>query len=286
MSNLFSGLDALGLGPLENIDVYSSENTNGKAGGDKNVSSASAKPKMVEADVIFDKTFTCPVCDKEFKSKNVKTGKVKLLSADSDLRPKYQLVDSLKYDAVVCPYCGYAALNRFFNYMTGAQAKLIKAQISANFKGISQDGDIYTYDDAIMRHKLALVSTIVKRGKTSEKAYTCLKLAWMYRGKAESLPSDTPDYDKVKKELTDEELDCIKNAYDGFLNAFSKETFPMCGMDENTVTYLAADLARRCGKYEEASRWISKVLTSRDANERIKTKAREIKDLIRLGNKE
>ena len=48
---------------------------------------------------------------------------------DSDLRPKYQAMDSLKYDAVVCPNCGYAALNRFFNYMTDAQAKLIKANM-------------------------------------------------------------------------------------------------------------------------------------------------------------
>ena len=51
-------------------------------------------------------------------------------------------------------------------------------------------------------------------------------------------------------------------------------------MDENTTTYLVADLARRIGRYEEATRLISKVLTSRDANERIKVKAREIKDLI------
>ncbi len=54
----------------------------------------------------------------------------------------------------------------------------------------------------------------------------------------------------------------------------------MCGMDENTVTYLCADLARRIGKYEESSRLISKVLISRDANERIKNKAREIKELV------
>ena len=46
---------------------------------------------------IFDKTYTCPVCDKGFKTKTVKTGKVKLISADTDLRPKYQHMDSLKY---------------------------------------------------------------------------------------------------------------------------------------------------------------------------------------------
>ena len=54
----------------------------------------------------------------------------------------------------------------------------------------------------------------------------------------------------------------------------------MCGMDETTVTYLVAELARRIGKYEEAGRWISQILVSRTASERLKDKAREVKELI------
>lgn len=280
MSSLFSGLEAFGLGKLENIEVYGSDEGNQNAGEGKVV----AKPKVTEADLLFDKTFTCPVCDKEFKSKTVKTGKVKLISADTDLRPKYQLVDSLKYDAIVCPHCGYAALNRFFNYMMSAQAKSIREQISKNFKGLKEDNEVYTYDEAITRHKLSLVNTIVKKGKTSERAYNCLKIAWLIRGKGENLPSDTPNYSKVKEGLQKEEDELVLNAYEGFIAAFSKENFPMCGMDENTTTYLVADLARRCGKNQEASRWISKVLISREANERIKSRAREIKKLLQEEN--
>lgn len=273
MSDLFSGLEEFGLGGLKDVEVY--ENEASKAEGN-----APVKHQVTEAEILFDKTYTCPVCDKEFKSKTVRTGKIKLISADTDLRPKYQLVDSLKYDAIVCPHCGYAALSRYFNYMTSTQARFIKEQISSNFKGISQDGDIYTYDEAISRHKLALLSTIVKKSKQSEKAYTCLKLAWLCRGKCESLPEDTKDIEQVKKKLESDELDFLSKAYEGFLGAFSKEMFPMCGMDEHTTTYLVADLARRCGKYDESKRWLSKVLTSRDAKERIKAKAREIKELM------
>lgn len=277
MSNLFSGLEEFGLGKLGNIDIYGVDESAAK----KKAAGKKEKPKFNEADFIFEKTFHCPVCEKEFKSKTVKTGRVKLISADTDLRPKYQLLDSLKYDAIVCPSCGYSALNRFFNYMTTTQAKLIKEQITANFKGLTEEGEIFTYDDAIGRHKLALVNTIVKKGKISERAYTCLKLAWLLRGKAENLPPETPEFDKVKKELAKEELEFTKNAYEGFMSAFEKELFPMCGMDEITTTYLVADLARRCGKYDESSRWISRVLISKDANERIKSKAREIKDLMK-----
>jgi uncharacterized protein len=277
MGGLFGGLEAFGLEKLSNVEVY--EKADQEKENDSSKENTVAKAR--EADLVFDKTFTCPVCDREFKSKTVKTGKVKLIAMDTDLRPKYQLMDSLKYDAIVCPNCGYAALNRFFNYMTGAQAKLVISSISNSFRGLPADGEIYTYDDAISRHKLALLNTIVKKSKLSEKAYTCLKTAWLLRGKAETLPVDTPEYAKVRKNLQTEEDEFIKNAYEGFVEAFSKELFPMCGMDENTCTYLVADLARRCGKTEDACRWISKVLTARDANARIKSKACEIKELIK-----
>lgn len=279
MANLFSGLESYGLGDLTSLDVYG-DSVSEKMDGNKEA----VKPKITEADFIFDKTHTCPVCDTEFRSKAIKTGKVKLMGADSDLRPKYQFVDSLKYDAIVCPNCGYSALNRYFSYMTSVQAKFIKEQITANFKGLKEKGDIYTYDDAIARHKLVLINTIVKKAKNSERAYTCLKLAWLLRGKAESLPTNTPNYANLMVELKKEESDFIWKAYEGFTSAFSKEMFPMCGMDENTVTYLVADLARRCGKKEEAGRWVSKVLIARDANERIKAKARDLKEYI-LGSK-
>lgn len=274
MANLFSGLENFGLGELSGLDVYNTDNS------EKKENEKESEKKISESDFIFDKTHTCPVCDVEFKCKAIKTGKIKLLGADTDLRPKYQLVDSLKYDAIVCPSCGYSALNRFFNYMTAPQAKLIKENITVNFRGIEDSGDTYTYDDAIARHKLVLVNTIVKKAKNSERAYTCLKIAWLLRGKAESLDPKTENYEAEIEKLQKEENEFIANACEGFTSAFSKEMFPMCGMDENTVTYLVADLARRCGRFDEAGRWISKVLIARDATERIKSKARDLKELI------
>ncbi|MFT4146082.1 MAG: DUF2225 domain-containing protein [Mobilitalea sp.] len=280
MANLFSGLEAFGLGGLSEMDIYDAKEKEASKGG-----AEPAKDLFSEEDTIFDKTFSCPVCDQEFKTKTVKSGKVKLLNLDTDLRPIYQNMDPLKYDAVVCPHCGFAALNRFFKYVTSAQATLIKKSISASFRGIKESGTVYDYDDAIARHKLALVNSIVKKAKTSERAYTCLKTAWVLRGKAENLSKQLPDYKEQIQALEKEEIDFIAKAYDGFDEAFSKETFPMCGMDEITITLLMAELARRIGKTEEAGRWISRVLISRDANERIKQKARDIKALIRADQK-
>ncbi len=275
MANLFSGLESLGLGNLSEMKLFDHK--------EKEEAKKAAGPVEVkEEDLLFDKHYICKVCDKEFKSKMVRTGKVKLIGSDSDLRPKYQHVDSLKYDAIVCPYCGYAALNRFYNYMTDNQARLIKNNISANFRGIKEGENILTYDEAITRHKLALVNAVVKHAKSSEKAYTCLKLGWLCRGKAETLPENTPNREDVIKQLNAQEKEFISNAYEGFMESFSKEPFPMCGMDELTLTYLTADLARQIGKYDEALRMIARVLTAKEANDRIKEKAREMKELIRV----
>lgn len=276
MSNLFSGLEEFGLNNLSNINVYEEKEKEEKKSNKKG-----SKKAFSEEDFIFDKTYNCPVCDTEFKSKMVKTGKVKLHSLDTDLRPKYLQADPLKYDAILCPSCGYAALNRFFKYVTNSQAEQIKKNISARYKHSPETGSIYTYDDAISRHKMALVNSIVKKSKVSERAYTCLKTAWVIRGKTESLSADTPNYKEEMAKLKKEEMEFIKNAYEGFSEAFMKESFPMCGMDENTIMLLVAELARKTGKLDKSSRWVSRILVSRDANERIKEKARDIKELLK-----
>ena len=211
----------------------------------------------------------------------MKVGKPRLIGSDSDLRPKYAGIDSIKYDAIVCPNCGYAALSRFFSYMTSAQAKMIKDYVSATFTGLPASGDVYTYEEAINRHKLALYNTIVKSGKNSEKAYTCLKIAWLYRGMKENVPSDADNKEAFIQACDKYEKEMIQNAFDGFMVARAKENFPICGMDIVTFDYLVADLAVRVEKYDIAEKFLSGVITSRTANSRLKEKARDLRDTIK-----
>ncbi|MCR4605234.1 MAG: DUF2225 domain-containing protein [Eubacterium sp.] len=274
MANLFAGLENLGLGGLNSDDVFKEEKKDEGADG------AEAAPEAKEEDFVFEKGYTCPVCDHEFKSKNIRTGKVRLIGADEDLRPRYQDVDSLKYDAVMCPKCGYAALSRYFSFVMNSQAKAIKENISVNFKFREEEGQIYSYDDAITRHKMALACTVIKKGKSSEKAYTCLKLGWLFRGKREMLMQDAEASKEEIAELFEAEKECLVNAFEGFKDAFGKEDFPMCGMDQHTVLYLLAELAFRTGNIDESKKFVSNVLVARDANQRIKNKALELKDRI------
>lgn len=273
---ILSGLEGFGLGGLENIDIFGSDKKEEK----KQEQKAPVVPEVTESDLIFAKNFTCPCCDKEFKSKTVKIGKAKLLGTDLDLRPKYEVVDSLKYDVILCPHCGYAAMARFFQYITGPQAKLVRVNISQAFKNVEPKGDIYTYEEAIERYKLALANAIVKRAKSSEKAYLCLKLAWVIRGWGESMDEKLPDFDDKQKQCKAEEEELLKNALDGFLAARQSETFPMCGMDESTVDYLIAVLSMKFGQMEVAAKLVSSILTSPVANKRMKDKARGLKEIM------
>ena len=281
MANLFAGLESLGLKIKKDINVFEQDKKE-----ERQAAQGETKPKEIsEESLLFDKTHKCPVCDSEFKCKMVRTGKAKLVSQDMDLRPKYQGIDPLKYDAILCPVCGYASLNRYFNFVMSSQAKQIKEQISSTFKYTSENGKTYSYDEAITRHKMALLNTVVKRGKVSERAYTCLKLAWLFRGKREVMMQG--EYSKEEaKALYEEEKECLKNAHEGFVAAFSQEEFPMCGMDQYTGTFLVAELSRRIGEYEEAKRWVSKVLVARDANRRIKDKALALKESLQSGGAE
>lgn len=275
MSNIFKDLEKFGMKGVKNEDLFQ-DNSKEKQGADQK----EEKKEISEEELIFDKSYKCPVCDFEFKSKMVRTGKVRLEGADTDLRPKYAGVDSLKYDAVLCPQCGYAALNRYFNFVMAGQAKKIKEQISSNFIYPKENGKTYSYDDAISRHKMALLNTVVKGGKNSEKAYTCLKLAWLYRGKREELMQQDEYKKEEVSELLEAEKELMGDAYEGFEAAFAKEDFPMCGMDQYTMMYLLAELARRTGDIESAKRYVSKVLVARDAQSRIKDKAFDLKEKL------
>lgn len=273
MAGILSGLKNIGLGKLEDAKLYEEEVSNDKA-----VKAAAAKaPRPVavmnEKDFIYDKSFTCPVCDHKFTSKVMKTGKARLLGMDLDLKPQYEGIDAVKYDVQVCPNCKYAALTSYFPTILNAQAKMIRENISNQVHITIQNGEIYSYEEALERYQLALACALVKHAKDSEKAYVCLRYAWTIRGYRKSLSEDTEEWKA-------QELECIENALEGFINARQKESLPICGMDQNALDYLIAALAYQVNRDDIAAKMVSGILLSTTANSRMKDKARELKQLI------
>ena len=104
--NLFSGLEKFGLNPTESMNLFEEETKEAakKAEGEK------VEEKIPsEEEFILEKSVRCKACDNVFKTKMIKNGRVKRLEPDKDLRPRFQYIDTLKYDITSCPVCGYTA---------------------------------------------------------------------------------------------------------------------------------------------------------------------------------
>lgn len=282
MSDLFSGLEKFGFDKLDMDNIFEDEKAKPAAGAGEKKEAVIPK----EEDFLLDKGMQCPICDNVFKTRAVKNGRARRLDSDRDLRPKYEYIDPIKYDVSSCPKCGYTAINRYFGHLSGIQAKMIREEICSKFKpdSISKEVVSYTYDEAIERYKLALITTIAKKGKASEKAYACLKLAWLYRGKKEEIIAKNPELSDANKASVAEaqkmEMAFYAQAFDGFIKAMSSESYPMCGMEQNTVDFLIANMAYNLKKFDVASRMVATLLTSRTVSKQIKDKALVLKEDI------
>jgi len=273
--NFFNGLEKVGLGMLSGMDIYESEEEKTEKEEKKQVE------KVSEDDYLFDKAYECPVCGENFKSKTVKANRAKLVGTDMDLRPRYQGIDIVKYDCITCKKCGYSALTRYFNHLSDMQVKLVKTNITPNFKGLEEPGEIYTYEEAYIRYQLALANAVITKAKMSEKAYICLKCAWILRGMREILPKNATNRKAIVEQYKAEEKKYLQKAYEGFSTAAFKEHYPICGMDTGTMTYLLAALAIEVDDHTNAMRYVSEVIASKGTSERTKEKARELREMIK-----
>ncbi|PHV72096.1 hypothetical protein CS063_01045 [Sporanaerobium hydrogeniformans] len=214
-------------------------------------------------DVLYDKSYVCPVCNRKFTSKTIKLGKNQVVSVDLDLYPHYSLVNPLLYDILFCEFCGYAATSKNFDTLLPKQKEWIRNQICSNYKSHTFS-EFVTTEEAIYKHKMALLACLTKKGKVGEQAYIALHIAWLYR--------DLED--------TENEIAFLERAYDGFSTALSTERFPILGLDEITTMYMLAALAYKLGKPIEAKKYLGSVLTTAGISERVKDRALDLKTIL------
>ena len=213
--------------------------------------------------VLYSKSYICPLCGAAFKSKAIRVGKNQLISLDDDLYPHYSLVNPLFYSIIVCPCCGYSVHTKTLGALLPKQKQWLNEHFN-QYKPHIQYGEYTTLEEAILKHKMALVAAITKKGHIGEQAYIALSIAWLYR--------DLGDAENEKLFLN--------RAYDGLCEAFSKETFPILGMDEATLTYTLAALAYELDNPEESKKLLSNIITSPNCPPRIKDHALKLKDKL------
>ena len=105
------------------------------------ISMENSSNKKDESTYVFDKSMNCPVCDADFKTKQVKTGKARFLGTEADLRPLYSGIDTIKYDVCLCPKCGYASTLREFNNVTPKQRALLKEMIGSKYTAMEDSAE-------------------------------------------------------------------------------------------------------------------------------------------------
>lgn len=282
--NLLAGLEKFGLKADEKIDITKEEGKKKKA-SDSNV--AAHKQELTEEDYLLRKEMECPVCDRKFPVLLVKTGKAKMIAQEFDLRPRHEGVDTIKYDVVSCPHCGYSAMTKAFGPLSSTQLKWVREAVCDSYRSTNEDDDpeTYSYSQAIDRYKLALVCAIARRAKLSEKSYICLKTSWLLRTEYKLIKGDTPEDAARKEDIKEEIQGFYQQAYDGFKACISKESPPYYGMDSNTLEFMLANMAMYFKDYDFASQTVSRLLTSPNTNARVKDKCLNLKEQINKAKK-
>lgn len=246
---------------------------------------------MEEKTLLLDRKYRCPVCQLEIKAKSVKSGAAKLIDTGMDLRPMYHNIDVVKYDTVSCPQCGYSALTKYFSKLTPVQKKNVEEKVCSKYQPHpAEETDIYDYPTALARYKLALLCTVMKVAEPSETGYVCLKLSWLYEAMEEALIKEggltQEEMQKTLDEYHKEGDNFRKNALDSMLKARMEEEYPICGMDMPTLDYLISALSYQCGEYDQALRMLGYANSSKEASDRLKDKAYELKQVIIKAQKE
>lgn len=259
--SLFSGLEDLGFDNIDNIDLYKKEE-------EKQAAKMKVNEEDTQRSLLYDKQVTCPACETTFKARAVKTSSYRILKKDSDFFIRYSVINPYFYDVWVCDSCGYSAMKSDFNKIKGYEIDMVKEKITSKWRSKNYP-EVYDINIAIERYKLSLLNYYMIEAKASKKAMNCLKLSWMYR----------------LLENHENEIIFLKQALEGFNEAYFSEGFPIYGMDKFTSMYLIGELNRRLDKEDDALSWFSQLITTQGVPQRLKDLARDQRDLMKENSK-
>lgn len=270
VENLFKDLECMGITDGESVRLFVDDTK------DKHIK---AENIIHTSDILYERKITCPVCNTYFKTTSIRAGRVRFVDTELDLRPVYSGFDPIPYDVVVCSHCGYAGLNKYFQKVSEFKAKSIKVKISPYYKAKVYPM-VLSYEEAIERYELALYNSALGKDSNGVKAYLCLKISWLYRGWRNKLIEEESEDSLLIQNLYNKESLFSKNALQGFILAYENEAFPIMSIDQATMEYLIAELARRQGDFREARKWLSRVIQGENVNKRLHQKIFDVKELI------
>ncbi len=232
-----------------------------------------------ESLLLFDKTYSCPVCGSEFTARTLHSSKAARVRRDVDLRVRYKNIDPLKYRVIECAGCGYAAFDTDFLSTSKHELAAIRQQQQQSGGKIILGGEaVIGYGKDFMLYRSALRWSMIKHAQNSERANIFLHTAWLLRGWREANAKEGPE--ETGPATGENELKYLKYALTYFEQARLKEDYPVRGMDRPSLDYLMAALCYETGDRKNALRYLGAVFTDREANRQIKNMARDLKEML------
>lgn len=195
---------------------------------------------LTELEELYDKKIECPICKNEFNTKIVRASRLRLVKRDEDFLSYYNVENPIKYNAFVCPNCGYSAYHSKFDEIKENQTSLIKDNITSKWKKRSFGG-VRDLDEAIEAYKLALINGNLLKASNLEIGNILLNLGWLYRLKNEE----------------ENEYRFLTLCRDKFIDAYNLESLAGTNMDDSKLSYLIGELSRRINDKEKSILWFN-----------------------------
>ncbi|WP_144512483.1 DUF2225 domain-containing protein [Bacillus sp. FJAT-22090] len=199
----------------------------------------------MELSPYYQKDIECLHCKQKFKTTKVRSKFVKVESHESDFQPIYQNkeINPLLYNIFVCEHCGFSFTEEFSKYYAPGVKEDIQEKIANKWVARSF-GNERTINEGITAYKLGIFCGTIKKEKFINIAGLALRTAWLYR--------------LLNK--TEEELRFLEIARDRYVDSYSSDDYSGTQMSETKMLYLIAELSRRIGEMEYATRYFSKVI--------------------------
>lgn len=205
----------------------------------------------MELTPYYQKDIECLSCKQKFKTTKVRSKFIKVVSHHTDFQPIYENkeVNPLLYNIFVCEHCGFSFTDDFTKYFAPGVKEIIQEKISSRWTPRSF-GNERTIEEGIMSYKLGILSGTLKKEKFVNMAGLALRTAWLYRlqGKQE------------------EEKRFLEIARDRYADSYSNDDYNGTQMSEIRVLYLIAELSRKTGDIEYATRYFSKVIEKQNSS--------------------
>lgn len=205
----------------------------------------------MELTPYYQKDIECLNCKQKFKTTKVRSKFIKVESHHTDFQPIYENkeINPLLYNIFVCEHCGFSFTDDFTKYFAPGVKEIIQEQISSKWAPRTY-GNERSIEEGIMTYKLGILSGTLKKEKFVNMAGLALRTAWLYR----------------LQDKQEEEIRFLEMARNRYAESYSNDDYNGTQMSESRMLYLIAELSRKIGDIEYATRYFSKVIEKQNSS--------------------